>query len=65
MSQIMSPSSQPSLRVFAKDTLIKGQPPRSSVVEILGQTFSITRGRLSQSSASRTSGTRTCAIPRP
>lgn len=35
-----------SLRTFAKDTLIKGQPAHLECVEILGQTYTITRGPL-------------------
>jgi hypothetical protein len=41
----MSVSSQ-SLQIFAKDTLIKGQPGQIECVDILGQTFTITRGPL-------------------
>jgi hypothetical protein len=39
--------SQTPLRLFSKDTLINGQPSRIDCTEILGQTFSITRGPLS------------------
>ena len=34
------------LRLFTKDTLLRGQPARIECVEILGQTYTITRGPL-------------------
>ena len=39
-----TPLSESPLRVFAKDTLIKGQPAQIECVDILGQTYSITKG---------------------
>lgn len=43
---MISLSSPSSLRTFAKDTLVKGQPAQIECVEILGQTYSVTRGPL-------------------
>jgi len=43
---LISLSSPSSLRTFAKDTLVKGQPAQIECVEILGQTYSVTRGPL-------------------
>ena len=40
----LSPSAAP--RLFPKETLVKGQPAKIECVEILGQTFTITRGPL-------------------
>jgi hypothetical protein len=42
----MSLPERAALRVFTKDTLIKGQPRQVECVEILGQTYAITRGPL-------------------
>jgi hypothetical protein len=42
----MTLSSPADLRVFAEDTLIKGQPARIDCVDIGGQTYSISRGPL-------------------
>ena len=42
----MLSTAQPSLRTFPKDTLVKGQPAQIECVEILGQTYTITRGPL-------------------
>ena len=41
----MTPS-QPSLRLFDKDILIKGQPGQIQCVDILGQTFTVAKGPL-------------------
>jgi Acetyltransferase (GNAT) family len=43
MSQLTIPD-QPVLRQFNKDILIKGQPGQIECVEILGQTFTVTKG---------------------
>ena len=43
MSQITNPS-YPSIRPYTKDVLVKGQPGIVECVDILGQTFSVTKG---------------------
>jgi hypothetical protein len=44
MSRTMALAAPSPLRPFAKDTLIKGKPGSIECVEILGQTYAITRG---------------------
>jgi hypothetical protein len=44
MPTINSPSDSQVPRLFSKETLIKGQPAQIECVELLGQTYSITRG---------------------
>jgi len=46
MSYTMPLSSAPSLRMFSKDTLVKGQPAKINCIEINGQTYSVLRGPL-------------------
>lgn len=40
----MNTSSRPQSRVFAKETLVKGQPARIECLEVAGQIYSIARG---------------------
>jgi hypothetical protein len=46
MSHTMSVPAGSPLRLFTKDTLIKGKPSEIECVDILGQTYSVTRGPL-------------------
>src|SRR5689334_14840903 len=46
MSDTMSLSPHAPLQIFNKEILIKGQPSRIECVDILGQTYTVTRGPL-------------------
>jgi hypothetical protein len=47
MVQTLDLCAKSSLKVFAKETLVKGQPSKISCVEIEGQTYSLSKGPLS------------------
>ncbi len=47
MTQASSLTQKFALRIFAKDTLVKGQPAKLECIEIGGQTYSIAKGPLS------------------
>jgi hypothetical protein len=46
MAQTISPPDRSPLKLFVKDTLIKGRPGQIECVDLLGQTYSISKGAL-------------------
>ncbi len=47
MTQASSLTQKSALQIFAKDTLVKGQPAKLECIEIGGQTYSVAKGPLS------------------